>query len=303
MATQFMAYFNGEWLPADECKVSIADRGFTLGDGVFEVDRTFNGKIFDLNGHLDRLFRSLKYVRIDPGLTYQEVADISEEVVRRNWPLIASGGDMTVTQRITRGIGRSVADTGEPTVYIGGAPLDFNRFAHLYDKGCHVVFARTRAYHPDSLDPKVKHQSRMNFVMADLEANDVDHGSWPVLLDLDGNISEGTGFNIWIVKDGVLKSPEDRTMLQGISRKAILELAKNLDIPVQTEDIQLYDAYNADEVFISGTSHCMLPVSKLDNRPMEGDMPGPIVSRLISAWSEQVGVDIIGQSRSQVGLE
>ena len=131
MATQFMAYFNGEWIPADECKVSIADRGFTLGDGVFEVDRTFNGKIFDLNGHLDRLFRSLKYVRIDPGLTYQEVADISEEVVRRNWPLVASGGDMTVTQRITRGIGRSVAETGEPTVYIGGAPLDFNRFAHL----------------------------------------------------------------------------------------------------------------------------------------------------------------------------
>jgi len=303
MATQFMAYFNGKWIPTDECKVSIADRGFTLGDGVFEVDRTFNGKIFDLNGHLDRLFRSLKYVRIDPGLTYQEIADISEEVVDRNWPLIAAGGDMTVTQRITRGIGRSVAETGEPTVYIGGASLDFNRFAHLYDKGCHVVFARTRAYHPDSLDPKVKHQSRMNFVMADLEANDVDHGAWPVLLDLEGNISEGTGFNIWIVKDGILKSPGDRTMLQGISRKAILKLAKNLDIPIQTEDIQLYDAYNADEVFISGTSHCMLPVSKLDNRPMGSNMPGPVVSRLLSAWSEQVGVDIIGQSRSQVGLE
>jgi branched-chain amino acid aminotransferase len=303
VTTQFIAYFNGKWIPANECKISIADRGFTLGDGVFEVDRTFNGKIFDLNSHLDRLFRSLKYVRIDPGLTYKEIADISEEVVTRNWPLIATGGDMTVTQRITRGIGRSVSDTGEPTVYIGGAPLDFNRFAHLYDKGCHVVFARTRAYHPDSLDPKVKHQSRMNFVMADLEANDVDHGAWPVLLDLDGNISEGTGFNIWIVKDGVLKSPADRTMLQGISRKAILELAKNLDIPVETEDIQLYDAYNADEVFISGTSHCMLPVSKLDNRPMGSNIPGPIVSRLLSAWSEQVGVDIIGQSRSQVGLE
>ena len=303
MFKSFSAYFNGRWMPSDECTVSINDRGFTLGDGVFEIERTFNGKIFDLDGHLDRLFRSLKHVRIDPGLTQSEMAQISEEAIHRNWSLVPSGGDMQVTQRVTRGIGRSAAQAGPSTVYIGGGPLDFGRFANLYDVGCHVVFAKTRAHHPSSLDPKVKHQSRMNFVLADLEANDIDPNSWPAILDLDGNVAEGIGFNIWIVADGVLKSPDDKTMLQGISRKNILELASQLDIPVVTEDIQMYDVYNADEVFISVTSPCILPVSKIDSRPLEGNYPGPVASRLLSAWSEKIGIDIIEQCRAQVALE
>lgn len=142
----------------------------------------------------------------------------------------------------------------------------------------------------------------MNFVLADLEANDIDPDSWPALLDLEGNIAEGIAFNIWIVTDGVLRAPDDRTMMQGISRKNILELAKQLDIPVAMEDIQLYDVYNADEVLISVTSPCILPVSKIDNRPLHGSVPGPIASRLLSAWSEKIGIDIVGQFRTQAGL-
>jgi branched-chain amino acid aminotransferase len=305
MPDSFVAYFNGEWKPAEECKLSLDDRGFRLGDAVFEVDRTFNGKIFDLDGHLDRLMRSLKVTRIDPGLSRQEMADISYEVVKRNWGKIPQGGDMTVRQVITRGEGFNVVDANnakKPTVYIGGAPMNFKRYAHLYNEGTHVVFARTRTYHPDSLDPKVKHQSRMNFVLADLEATDVDPNAWPVLLDLDGNIAEGTGFNFWIVKDGVIKTASDRAILQGISRNAITRLAKNLGIPIEFEDFQLYDAYNADEAFVSGTSHCLLPVSKLDNRPLDGPTPGPVVKQLLAAWSETVGVDIVGQARKQAGI-
>lgn len=210
---------------------------------------------------------------------------------------------MTIRQTITRGRAASITDKVPATVHISASAMNFKRYAHLYDEGAHVVFARTRSYHPDSLDPKVKHTSRMNFVLASLEAADVDPASWPVMLDLDGNISEGTGFNFWIVKDGVLKTPGDRTILQGISRKAILELADDLGIPVVHEDFQLYDAYTADEAFVSGTSHCMLPASKLDNRPMDGDVPGPIVKRLLAAWSEKVGVDIIGQAQNQAGID
>ena len=150
--------------------------------------------------------------------------------------------------------------------------------------------------------PKVKHVSRMNFVLAELEAHDVDPESWPVLLDLDGNISEGTGFNFWIVTDGKLRTAGDRTLLQGVSRKTLLSLAEELDIEVELDDIQLYDAYTADEAFVSGTSHCLLPVSKLDNRPLDGDTPGPVVSRLLAAWSERVGVDLIGQAQAQAGI-
>lgn len=302
MTEDFTSYFNGEWIPMQDCKLSMDDRGATLGDSVFEVERTFNFNVFDLEGHMDRLFRSLKYTRIDPGLTRDDIMRISREAVDRNKHLIADGGDMNVRQVITRGRGGSVTDDVPATVYIAAYNLNFSRYASLYEEGAHVVFARTRAYHPDSLDPKVKHTSRMNFVLANLETSDVDPDSYPVLLDLDGNISEGTGFNFWIVTDGALRGPGDRTILQGVSRKNIMELADDLGIPVILEDIQLYDAYTADEAFVSGTSNCLLPVSKLDNRPLGGTVPGPIVSQLLAAWSEKVGVDIIGQAQSRAKL-
>jgi branched-chain amino acid aminotransferase len=303
MSEEYIAYFNGEWVPQSQCTLAMDDRGFRVGDAVFEVERTFNGNIFGLDGHLDRLYRSLKFTRMDPGLTQEEMADISREAIKRNWHRVPEGGDLNLRQVVTRGRGFSVTDKVPPTVYIAAYGLNFNRFAHVFDEGCHVVFARTRSYHPDSLDPKVKHTSRMNFVLAELEASDVDPNAWPVLLDLDGNISEGTGFNFWIVTDGVLRTSGDRAILQGISRDTILDLAKELDIPVVQEDLQLYDAYTADEAFVSGTSSCLLPVNKLDNRPLDGDVPGPLVKRLLAAWSEKVGVDIVGQARSQAGMD
>jgi branched-chain amino acid aminotransferase len=302
MADEIISYFNGEWIPKDECKISMDNRGFRLGDAVFEVDRTYGGKFFNMDDHMDRLFRSLKYTRMDPGISRDEMKQITSEAVERNWHLVPEGSDMNVRQVVTRGEGSSVNDGSPATVFVAAYPMGFDRYAHLYDEGAHVVFARTRSYHPDSLDPKVKHVSRMNFVLAELEASDVDPDSWPVLLDLDGNISEGTGFNFWVVTDGKLRTAGDRTLLQGVSRKTLLSLADELGIPVELDDIQLYDAYTADEAFVSGTSHCLLPVSKLDNRPIDGDVPGPVVSRLLAAWSERVSVDLIGQAQAQAGI-
>ena len=299
MSQDSLAYFNGEWIPLNECGLSMEDRGFTLGDAVFEVERTFNHKIFDLDGHLDRLYRSLKFVRIDPGLTKDEMRNISEEAVKRVEHLGTKEGDFHVRQVVTRG-----PSGGSPTVFVSASPAGFNRYAPLYTQGCHVVFARTRSYHPDSLDPKVKHQSRMNFVLASLEAADIDPDAFPVMLDLNGNVTEGTGFNFWIVTDGVLKTAGERSILQGVSRKAIIEIARELNIPVSFEDYQLYDAYNADEAFISGTTPCVLPASKLDNRPIgNGIYPGPISKLLLEAWSKKVGVDIMGQARKLSGID
>ena len=300
--TEFTNYFNGDWVPESECKIGMNDRGFRVGDAVFEVERTFDGNIFDLEGHLARLDRSLRYVRIDPGLTMEEIGEISREAVRRNDHLRGEGGDFTIRQVITRGPAGSVSDRVQPTVYVGIDQVHWKRFAPLYDQGCHVVFSRTRAYHPESLDPKVKHQSRMNFVLAELEAADIDPDAWPVLLDHDGNISEGTTFNFWVVTDGILRTAGDRNSLQGISRNAIVGLAEELGIPLAQDELQLYDAYTADEAFVTSTSNCLLPVSKLDNRPLKGDVPGPVVRQLLAAWSEKVGVDIVGQARRQAGI-
>ncbi len=298
----FVAYFNGEWLPHSECKLHIDDRGVRLGDAVYDVERTFDGKIFDLEGHIDRFYRSLGYVRIDPGLTKEEMAEITLEVVRRNYHLRTAGNDFMVRQIVTGGSAWSAADRNRPNVYVGAGYLNFKRFAHVYEQGCHVVFARTRAYHPTSVDPKVKHYSRLNFVLAELEAIDVDPGAWPVLLDHDGNISEGTTFNFGLVKDGIIYTAGDRNALQGISQNVIRRLAQDLGIRAVEGELQPYDAYSADEAFVLASSYCLLPVSKVDNRPLKAETPGPVVRRLLQAWSELVGVDIVEQARQQAGI-
>lgn len=298
----FIAYFNGELIPHNECKVHIDDRGVRLGDAVYDAERTFNGKVFDLEGHVDRLYRSLGYVRIDPGLTKQEMCDITLEVVSRNEHLRAAGSDFLVRQVVTRGFGKSASDTTQATVYIGAEELNFKRFAQLYEQGCHVVFARTRAYHPDSVDPKTKHYSRLNFVLAELEAIDIDPQAWPVLLDHEGNISEGTTFNFGLVKDGILRTTGDHSALRGVSQNTIMDLAEELGIPAVKEELKPYDAYTADEAFISATTYCLLPVSKLDNRPFEAEPPGPVVSRLLSAWSDLVGFNIVEQAQHQARI-
>lgn len=294
---EFVAYFNGEWIPRSECKVHVSDRGFALGDAVYEAERTFNGRIFDLEGHVDRLYRSLRYVRIDPAVSREQMRRICLESVERNHHMWREGNDFALRQYVTRGSGASVSEDAPPVLYSGVDYVAFGRFAGMYDTGGHVVFTRSRSYSPNSLDPKIKHLSRMNFALAELEAADVDPESWPVLLDQDGNISEGVTFNFWIVSDGVIKTARDRNILEGVTRKTVIGLAGKLGIPVVEEDIQLYDAYTADETFITATSFSVLPISMMDSRPLDGDVPGPVVKQLIAAWSEMVGVDIADQAR------
>ncbi|MCH2519443.1 MAG: aminotransferase class IV [Dehalococcoidia bacterium] len=293
---EYTAYFKGEWMPFSQVKIDPMDRGFTVGDVVFDVARTFNGKSFRMEDHIQRLYRSLKFVRIDPGLSAKEMLDISEEVVQRNDHLRAEVGDFTITQFVTRGPGSSSRSAGPPAVCVKVAPIGFGRFADLFKDGAHGVITRTRSYPVESLDPKVKNYSRMNFNLADLEAADVDPEAWPILTDADGSLTEGTGYNVFLVTDGVIRTPGDRNILQGVSRGMVFDLARQLNIPLVEEDLQPYDLYTADEAFFSGTSPCILPVSKVDQREIGDGRPGPIVQQLLSAWSETVGMDIVDQA-------
>lgn len=292
----YTVYFNGEWMPFSQVKIDPMDRGFMLGDVVFEVARTFNGKIFRLEEHIDRLYKSLKYSRITPDLSVEEMLNISEHVVNINDHLRAEVGDYTVWQFVTRGPGRWTRSAGPPSVCVRISPIDFGRFTQYFDQGAHGVITRTRSYPNESLDSKIKHHSRMNFNLAELEASDVDPEAWPILTDIQGNITEGTGYNIFIVTNGVIKTPRDNNILQGVSRKMVFDLSKQLNIPIIEEDIQPYDLYTADEVFFSSTSYCVLPVTKIDNRHIKDQTPGPITQQILAAWSEIVGVDIIGQA-------
>lgn len=293
----YTAYFNGEWMPYKEVRISPDDRGFMVADVVFDIGRTFNGVPFVLDRHIDRLYRSLKYLRIDCGLTPAEMTSLCEEGVRRNEEHLESVGDFSIHPFVTRGLqGRRIGEAGPATVCICIKPVAFASFAHFYTEGAHGVIARTRSYNSQFVDPKVKHHSRLNFVQAELEVADVDPDAQPILLDDAGNLTEGIGYNVFLVKDGVLKTPTDRSILQGISRGVLIELAERLDIPFSEEDLQPYDLYTADEVFFSRTSPRIVPVSRVDNRGVGDECPGPVTRQLISAHSEMVGVDIVDQA-------
>ena len=294
--SEFTAYFNGQWIGLDDVKMDVEDRGFMGGDVVFEITRTFGGKSFRLDEHLDRLYRSLKYVRIDPGMDRKEMRNLTEDALSRNLEAMDDGGDLSIQHFVTRGKGRKASLAGPPTVCIRVYPIDFSRYASMYESGAHGVITRTRSYSSDSLDPKVKHYSRMNFALADLEASDVDPDGWPILLDQEGNLAEGISYNLFLVSDGVIKTPGDHSILQGVSRQTVIDLAEGLRIPAVEEQIQPYDLYNADEAFFTATSYCILPVTKVDWREVGDGQVGPVTRQLLAAWSEHVGVDIIDQA-------
>ncbi len=294
--SELIAYFNGEFVPESQCVIHATDRGFRTSDVVYDLQRTFGGKLYRLREHLQRFERSLKFTRLEPGLDIDQLEALTNEVVERNRDNLHPGGDISVTQFVTRGKGATVTQATNPTVCIMPQHIDLAALAPLYQDGAHVVISRTRAYPVDSLDPKVKHYSRMNFVLASLDAADVDPDAYPVLLDTDGNIAEHIAGNFYIVTDGVLRMPGDRSVLQGDTRRAILQMAGQLGIPTVEEDLQPYDAYTADEVFLTNTTYCILPAGRIDNRSVGADVPGPVTRQLQSAWSEMVGVDFVDQA-------
>ena len=230
-----------------------------------------------------------------PALSRDEMLDVFEEAIQRNEHLLAEVGDFGVQPFVTRGQGLMSQTAGPPTVCVIVKSADLGQFAPLFTEGVHGVIAKTRSYPAESLDSKIKHYSRMNFNLAELEAADVDPEAWPVLLDTDGNLTEGTTNNVFLVTDGVIRAPNDRTTLQGVSRGMVFDLARQLDIPAVEEDLQPYDLYTADEAFFSRSGPCILPVTRADNRQVADGKPGPITQQLLAAWSEAVGVDIVDQ--------
>jgi branched-chain amino acid aminotransferase len=297
---EFTWYHNGKWLPQSQVKPDPNDRGVTLGDQVVDVERTFGGKGFRIKEHIDRLYKSLKHVRIEIGISPAEMIEITEEGISRNWPLLGEKSDLSITQLVTRGQSRDRAWTaGPPNVYVKFRENNLENWAHYYTEGVHGVITKVRSYEPDTIDPKVKHLSRMNMTLAELEANDVDPGAWPILSDKGGNLTEGSGYNVFIVSGEGLRTPTDRAALAGISRSMVMDLAMHLKMPCHEEDLQPYDMYTADEVFFTSTPFSILPVTQVDRRNIGDGNPGPVTQQLLAAWSDVVGMDMIGQAIHQ----
>ena len=297
--TERIAYFNGDFLPESKVCISFRDRGFNLGDAVFDAERTFAGEIFRLGPHIDRLYGSLEKTSIDPGLTPQEMTEITQEVVARNLPLLGPGEDYWVMQRVTRGlnvVGGELWQSSGATVIVECTPLPLRARAPMLRDGLDVFTPSLRRVPPESLDPNVKSHNYLNLVMADLEVRDRSSHAWAVLLDTRGYVSEGIGSNVFFVKNGEILTPNAEFVLPGVSRAVVLELAAGEGIRVHETDIPPEQARDADEAFITSTSFCICPVRSYDGVSLDGDgIPGPVTRRLSDAFSREAGFDFVGQ--------
>lgn len=301
---QRTAYFNGQYVPEVDVRVPFRDRSFLYGDGCFDMTRTFNGRPFKVKEHIDRFYRSLAYLRIDIGMKADEMVEITHEVVRRNAHLLASGQDWWVGQRVSRGV-KAIGDEGwdhtGPNVVVDCMPLPFKARASLYRDGIHVIVPSVRRTPPGSLSPRVKTHNYLNMIMADMEVRERDPNAWAVLLDENGNLCEGMGSNIFVVKGNRISTPIGRNVLEGVSRETVMDLARKEGFDLVERDIDLYDAYTADEVFLTSTSLCLCPVSKVNGATIgDGKVPGPVATRLLGAYSRFVDCDIPGQYLNQL---
>jgi branched-chain amino acid aminotransferase len=294
-----IAYLNGEYIKERDATISIYDRGFTMSDAAYDVARTYGHKPHKFEEHVERLYRSLRYLQIDPKVSPREMLDISLEVNRQNVQLLGPAGDHRMVWRVTRGVGKQLAGPGGPggsTVLVHNDPIPWDSWTQDYIDGGHLVVAGTRASDPQSVDPKGKLHSRLPHVLADLEAKRVDAAAIGLLLDGRGCIAEATKANFFMVSGGKLLTPQRGSALLGVTRATILELASTLGIEAIEQDLYVHDVYNADEVFLSVTSPFIQPISRVDTVPVRQPCPGPVTSQLIAAFSEQVGVDIVQQA-------
>lgn len=300
---QRQVYLSGKMVPESEAKISIFDSAVMLGDSLTESTRTFRHKPFRLDEHIKRLYRSLKVSRVDPGLSPVELTQITLEVLEANQSLMDREDDCWIVHNISRGLmkpGPSTSQTNSATIMIFTNHMDLRGWARYYTEGCHAVTSMSRAIPAQSLDARIKNRSRLFYTLADTEARLVDPDAQCVILDTDGYVSENKGGNLFAVVDGELVTPTTDNCLAGISRQTVIELARELSIPVREARLQVYDFYTADEVFFTSTPYCIMPATRFNGLPVGDGRVGRVTNRLLAAWSAKVGVDIVAQAQRQM---
>jgi branched-chain amino acid aminotransferase len=297
------AFLNGQWIPASEAAVPASDAGFVLGVTIAEQLRTFGGKIFHLDGHLARLTHSLKIIGVEPEMTLDQLAATAREIVAQNHPLLAAGDDLGVSIFVTPGTYPAYAEceksgtTSSPTVCLHTYPLPFHLWARKYRSGQSLATTDVEQVPPRCWPADVKCRSRMHYYLADQRAAAIDPQSRALLLDAQGFVTEASTANLLVYSAAEgLASPPSSKILHGISLSSVAELAKQLGVPWLERELTSDDVASADEVLLTSTPMCLLPVTRFNGRPIGAGEPGPVFASLLRAWSESVGVDIAGQA-------
>ncbi len=290
-----LIFKNGEWMHEDEATVSIYDSAINFGDAIFEMMRQFNGVTFKLDEHIDRLFNSAKYVDIEIPYSKKELIDIHESLCSKN----ASEGELRTLIHISRGtlpIYEEIVPRGVQVI-MTAFPLKWviKGASKYYTEGIHAIVTNQRT--ATNIEAKVKNRSRLHYRLAELEAKRGDKDAWAILTDDFGHIAEGSGSNIFVVKAGRVLTPPTKSCLAGISRAFIFDLCEHNNIRCEERNIDLYDLMTVDEIFFTNTPFCIVPVTKLNHKPVWNGTRGTVTSFLSAGWEDEVNFKWREQAR------
>ena len=295
-----LVFFNEKFIPETEAKVSIYDSALMFGDMIFEMTRSFKGKQFLLEKHIDRLLLGIKILRVPFKYNKKQIIKFCYETIEKNKYVFEKDDEHRLMIDVSSGLlgiynGIEGLHTGSNLI-IADFPLRWTvrNMGKLFDDGINAAITSQRAIPSMFMDPKIKNRSRLFYLTANIEASLFKgENNWALLLDVNGFISEGTGDNFFIVKDNKVFTPKGKDILRGISRDYVMNnLCKKLKIQIYEKNFEPYDVYAADEAFMTGTPFCMLPVTSLNGLKIGDGTRGKIFNKLLSKWSENVGLDI-----------
>jgi branched-chain amino acid aminotransferase len=278
-------WIDGKLVDKSEAKLSVYDHGLLYGDGVFEGIRVYSGKIFECEAHLDRLWNSAKAIRLQIPISREEITRAMYETAKAN-----NFTDCYIRLVVTRGVGDLGLDPNKcakPTVFIISDLIAVYP-KEMYDKGIAVITASVIRNHPNALSARIKSLNYLNNILAKIEANDAGVPE-AIMLNHEGNVSECTADNLYIVRDGTIQTPTTTDgILEGVTRKVVIELCKKLGIPIVEKTLQRHDLYIADEMFLSGTGAEVIAVTKIDGRTIGAGEAGSVTRRVMEAFHKHV---------------
>ena len=274
-------YINGKFFDKSEAKVSVYDHGLLYGDGIFEGIRVYAGKVFRLREHIERLYESARHIWLEIPLPRDQMSKAVEDTVRAN-----NKQDGYIRLVVTRGAGSLGLDprkTTDPQIIIIVDDIALYP-PELYESGLEIVTASTIRNHPNALNPRIKSLNYLNNILAKIEA--IRAGCLEaIMLNQNGEVAECTGDNLFLVKKGELRTPPLHAgVLEGITRNAVMELARSAKIPLSEMMLTRHDVYTADECFLTGTAAEVIAVVKCDGRVLGSGKPGPVTKQLREAF-------------------
>jgi branched-chain amino acid aminotransferase len=281
---EMKTYVNGEFVNEKDAKISVFDHGLLYGDGIFEGIRAYNSRIFKLDEHVGRLFESANAINLKMPLESDALKRAIIETCRIN--NIENGYTRPI---VTRGIGDLGLDPrrcNNPSLIIIAKHF-MSLYGDAYERGLKVVTCSWRRMPSQCLSPNIKSLNYLNNILARIEANNADADE-ALFLDMEGYVSEASADNLFIIKNGVVITPSTITNLKGITRDTVIDICKEKGFEVREEFFTLFDVYNADEVFITGTAAEVGPVVEVDGRFISDGKPGSITKDLMKTYSKIV---------------